>query len=87
MDLLFASQEQFLVNSKQLRPYNFEVLFKSLLFQQQFFLLLSHELMQLVQLALLDLSEDSRRNNLELIGDTRTANLKVSYLLEVLGAV
>lgn len=56
LNLLFASEEQFLVNSEQLSPDDFEVLFEGLLLKQQLLLLLSHKLVQFVQLPFLNFS-------------------------------
>jgi hypothetical protein len=57
------------------------------LLEQQLLLLFGHELLQFVQLALLDFSKDCGRNNLELIRNAGTTNLKVSYFFKVFSAV
>jgi hypothetical protein len=58
LDVLFASQEQLLVNGEELLPDNLEVINESFLLQLELSLLLLHELLKLVKGTLLDLGED-----------------------------
>ena len=87
LDVLLTGQEQLLVNGEELLPDNLKVINKGLLLQLQLRLLLLHELLELVESSLLDLGQDCRGDDLELVHNLGVARLEVIDLLVVFEAV
>jgi len=87
LDVLPAGKEQLLVNGEQFSSDDVEVINKGLLLQLELGLLLLHEFFELIQGSLLDLSQDSCRDNLQLVHDLRVTSLKVVDLLVILETI
>lgn len=87
LNVFFASEEELFVGGYELLSDNLEVVLKSLLLQLEMRLLLVHELLKFVQLTLLNVGQNGRRNNLKLVSDLGLTDLEVVYLLKHICAV
>ena len=76
MNFRFLFQEQLLVDGEELDTNNLKEVFESFLLDLELRLLRSHELLKLVEGALLNFGEDSRGDNLELVDHLHVARLE-----------
>ena len=87
LNLLFAGEEKLLVNGEKFNSDHFEVFLENFLLQLKLGFLLSHELAKFIQSTLLDLSEDGRRNDFELVNNLSVSSLEIIDVLVVLKAI
>jgi hypothetical protein len=87
LDMLLAGKEELLVGGDELTPDYLEVVFESFLLELEVRLLLVHELLKFVKLALLDVGQDGRGNYLELVSNFGLTDLEVVDLLKDVSAV